>query len=82
YAFWANDYNKRWPGLPKDAFCASGAGYNFVWVCPSLELIILQNPGGGRYLTAVPDPKLREQRVDDQRLHELKMLELIVDACT
>jgi len=82
YAFWSNDYDQRWPGLPKDAFCASGAGYNFVWVCPSLDLIVIQNPGGGRYVGRVPsDPKEREQRTEDQYQRELGVLERIVNAC-
>lgn len=81
YAFWTNDYDKRWPGLPRDSFFASGAGYNFVWVCPGLDLIIVQNPGGGAYLKVVPDPKQREMRVDDMHQRERKMMEQIVDAC-
>lgn len=81
YAFWTNDYGKRWPGLPTDAYCASGAGYNFVWVCPSLDLIVAQNPGGGPHLKVVPDPKLRKQRTQDQYQRELTLLKQIVDAC-
>ena len=82
YAFWTNDYDKRWPGLPKDAYSASGAGYNFVWVCPSLDLIVVQNPGGGRYVGPVTaDPTEREQRTKDQYQRELEVLKRIVEAC-
>jgi CubicO group peptidase (beta-lactamase class C family) len=81
YAFWTNDYDKRWPGLPRDSFFASGAGYNFVWVCPSLDLIIVQNPGGGAYLKVVPDPDLRALIPQDMHLRERKLLKQIVDSC-
>ena len=81
YAFWTNDYDKRWPGLPEDSFFASGAGYNFVWVCPGLDLIIVQNPGGGAYLKVVPDPDIRELIALDMHLRERKLLKQIVDAC-
>lgn len=81
YAFWANDYDRRWPGLPRDAFCASGAGYNFVWVCPSLDLIVVQNPGGGAHHKVVPDPRLRDLGTEEQHYRERRMVQQIADAC-
>jgi len=81
YAFWSNDYGKRWPDVPRDAFCASGAGYNFVFVCPSLDLIVVQNPGGGAEHRALPDPTLRELGAQELRYREQKMVQQIVDAC-
>lgn len=46
YGFWTNDYGQMWPNLPRDSFAASGAGGQHIWVCPSLELVIAQSPGG------------------------------------
>lgn len=45
YGFWTNDHGKLWPSLPRDSFAASGAGSQHIWVCPSLELVVVQSPG-------------------------------------
>ena len=42
YAFWTNDHGQLWPNLPRDAFAASGAGHQHIWVCPSLDLLFCQ----------------------------------------
>jgi len=43
--FWCNDQGQIWPDLPKDSFAASGAGNQHIWVCPSLDLVVVQSPG-------------------------------------
>ncbi len=43
--FWCNDNGILWPALPRDSFAASGAGRRLIWVCPSLELVVVQSPG-------------------------------------
>jgi len=43
--FWVNDHGRLWPDLPRDSFSASGAGGAHIWVCPSLGLVVAQNPG-------------------------------------
>jgi len=43
--FWCNDQEQVWPDLPSDSFAASGAGNQHIWVCPSLELVVVQSPG-------------------------------------
>jgi CubicO group peptidase (beta-lactamase class C family) len=45
YGFWTNDHSQLWPNLPRDAFAASGAGGQHIWVCPSLDLVVVQFPG-------------------------------------
>jgi len=45
YGFWTNDHSQLWPDLPSDSFAASGAGGQHIWVCPSLDLVIVQSPG-------------------------------------
>lgn len=45
YGFWTNDYLQLWPNLPRDSFAALGAGCQHIWVCPSLELVVVQSPG-------------------------------------
>lgn len=45
HGFWVNDHGKLWPDLPRDTFAASGAGAKHTWVCPSLDLVVVQNPG-------------------------------------
>jgi CubicO group peptidase (beta-lactamase class C family) len=45
YGFWTNDYLQLWPDLPRGSFAASGAGGQHIWVCPSLELVVVQGPG-------------------------------------
>ena len=43
--FWCNDQGQVWPDLPPDSFAASGAGNQHIWICPSLELVVVQSPG-------------------------------------
>tara|TARA_A100001037_G_scaffold259348_1_gene247049 strand:- start:606 stop:1688 length:1083 start_codon:yes stop_codon:yes gene_type:complete len=43
--FWCNDQAQVWPSLPLDSFAASGAGNQHIWVCPSLDLVVVQSPG-------------------------------------
>jgi CubicO group peptidase (beta-lactamase class C family) len=45
YGFWTNDHGQLWPSLPRDSYAASGAGSQHVWVCPSLDLVVVQSPG-------------------------------------
>jgi len=45
YGFWTNEQGKLSPGFPEDMFMASGAGGHFISVFPSLNLVIVQNPG-------------------------------------
>jgi CubicO group peptidase (beta-lactamase class C family) len=45
HGFWTNDHGKLWPDLPRDCFAARGAGAKLIWVCPSLDLVVVQNPG-------------------------------------
>jgi len=45
YGFWVNDQGKLWPDLPRDGFTASGAGGHYASVFPSLDLVVVQNPG-------------------------------------
>ena len=65
YAFWTNDHGQLWPSLPRDSYAASGAGSQHIWVCPSLDLVVVQSPG-----------LWREQEENDTGL-----LQLVVDAC-
>ncbi len=62
YGFWVNDQGKLWPDLPRDAFTASGAGGHYVSVFPSLDLVVVQNPGpyfaGGMDRAARANPEL------------------------
>lgn len=43
--FWCNDQGRIWPDLPRDSYAASGAGKQHIWVCPSLDLVVVQSPG-------------------------------------
>ncbi|MDF1515714.1 MAG: hypothetical protein P1S60_18050, partial [Anaerolineae bacterium] len=36
---------KLWPGCPRDGFTASGAGGHYISVFPSLQMVVVQNPG-------------------------------------
>ena len=45
YGFWTNEYGLIWPDLPREAFAASGAGSQLIWMCPSLDLLVVQGPG-------------------------------------
>jgi CubicO group peptidase (beta-lactamase class C family) len=66
YAFWTNDHGQLWPSLPQDAFAASGAGSQHIWVCPSLDLVVVQSPGLWQ----------------DQEENDSGLLKYIVDAST
>ena len=65
YGFWTNDYSQIWPDLPRDSFAASGAGGQHIWVCPSLELVVVQGPG----------------LCKDQTEHDTDLLKRVVNAC-
>ena len=45
YAFWTNDHGELWPNLPRDSYAAAGAGSQHIWVCPSLDTVVVQSPG-------------------------------------
>jgi CubicO group peptidase (beta-lactamase class C family) len=45
YAFWTNDHGRLWPDLPRDSYAAAGAGSQHIWICPSLDLVVVQGPG-------------------------------------
>jgi CubicO group peptidase (beta-lactamase class C family) len=45
YGFWTNQCGRLWPNLPHDSYAASGAGSQHIWVCPSLDLVVVQSPG-------------------------------------
>ena len=45
YGFWTNAAGKLLPNLPRDSYMAAGAGNQYIWVCPSLDLVIVQSPG-------------------------------------
>jgi len=65
YAFWTNDHGQLWPRLPRDSYAASGAGSQHIWVCPSLDLVVVQSPGLWQ----------------DQAENDTGLLKLVVDAC-
>jgi CubicO group peptidase (beta-lactamase class C family) len=65
YAFWTNDYGQLWPNLPRDSYAASGAGSQLIWVCPSLDLVVVQSPG------------LYQKHEDNDK----GLLRLVVEAC-
>jgi CubicO group peptidase (beta-lactamase class C family) len=65
YGFWTNDAGELWPSLPRDSFAASGAGHQHIWVCPSLDLVVVQSPG----------------QWESQSENDGGLLSLIVDAC-
>jgi CubicO group peptidase (beta-lactamase class C family) len=44
YGFWTNDCGQLWPQLPNDSFAARGAGGQQIWVCPSLDLVVVRSP--------------------------------------
>ena len=65
YGFWTNDHSQLWPDLGRDSFAASGAGGQHIWVCPSLDLVVVQSPGLWQ----------------DQAENDTGLLWLIVNAC-
>lgn len=65
YGFWTNDHLQLWPSLPRDSYLASGAGNQFIWVCPCLDLVVVQSPG-------------LMQRTDE---NFSSLLRLVVEAC-
>jgi CubicO group peptidase (beta-lactamase class C family) len=65
YGFWTNDYGQLWPRLPRDSYAASGAGGQHIWVCPTLDLVVVQSPGLWQ----------------DQKENDSGILRLVVDAC-
>lgn len=68
YGLWVNEFGRLWPNLPRDSYTAAGFGSRLIWVCPSLGLVVAQNPG------------MPEKNFDHVvRQHEL--LERITNAC-
>ena len=67
YAFWTNDHGQYLPSLPRDSYAASGAGRKHIWVCPSLDLVVVQSPG-----------VYKDHAVDN----DTGLLRLVVDAYT
>ncbi len=65
YAFWSNDYGQLWPNLPRHSYAASGAGSQHIWVCPDLDLVVVQSPGLWQ----------------DQPENDTGLLRLVVEAC-
>ncbi|HHW11312.1 MAG TPA: beta-lactamase family protein [Firmicutes bacterium] len=65
YGYWVNDAGQLWPNLPRDSFAAQGAGYMLIWVCPSLDLVVVQSPGNWQ----------------DKQASDPPLLELIAAAC-
>ena len=55
-----------WPNLPRDSFAASGAGSQHIWVCASLDLVVVQSPG----------------LWEDQEENDAGLLRLVAEACT
>jgi len=68
YGFWVNDQGRLWPNLPRDGFTASGAGGHYASVFPSLDLVVVQNPGpyrkGGAGEAARGNPELLNIVID------------------
>ena len=75
--FWCNDQAQVWPDLPVDSFAASGAGNQHIWVCPSLDLVVVQSPGTYPSRGAFDSPEQIEYRKVMQGL-----LGRIVDSVT
>jgi len=55
---WWNNLDKGWNGVPRDAFCGAGAGQQYLFVVPSLNLVVVRNGGnmektGGNWASAV-----------------------------
>lgn len=65
YGFWTNEHGLIWPSLPRDSYAASGAGRQLIWVCPSLDLVVVEGPG------------LYEKKEEE----EAGLLRLVVNAC-
>jgi CubicO group peptidase (beta-lactamase class C family) len=66
--FWCNDQTQVWPDLPSDSFAASGAGRQHIWVCPSLDLVVVQSPGSYPSTGAFDSPGQIEERRSMQGL--------------
>lgn len=64
HGFWTNEAGLLWPSLPRDSYAASGAGRHHIWVCPSLDLVVVQSPG----------------LYDKQQENDAGLLGLVVDA--
>jgi CubicO group peptidase (beta-lactamase class C family) len=46
YTWWVNTLGTQWPGVPRDAFAASGYRCNRCYVIPSLDLVIVRIGSG------------------------------------
>lgn len=45
YGFWTNATGDCWPSLPQESFAACGSGGMVIWVCPPLDLVVVEGPG-------------------------------------
>jgi len=45
HGFWTNDQGRYLPSLPHDSYAAVGAERKHIWVCPSMDLVVVQSPG-------------------------------------
>ena len=45
HGFWTNDQGRYLPSLPHESYAAVGAQRKHIWVCPSLDLVVVQSPG-------------------------------------
>ncbi len=45
HGFWTNERGLLWPSLPHDSYAASGAGQKHIWVCPGMDMVVVQAPG-------------------------------------
>ena len=66
--FWCNDTGVLWPALPRDCFAASGAGRRLIWVCPSLDLVVVQSPGTYPQSGVFDSPEALKNHRDMQEL--------------
>ena len=68
YGFWVNEFGRNWKSLPPDCYCAAGFGSRMIWMCPSLNLVVVLAPG-------------LDDNMDLRREDSL-LLPRIVEACT
>jgi len=59
HGFWVNDHGRQWPDVPRDSYAARGAGAKMTWICPSLDLVITQNPGPWNRIDAAEEKNKR-----------------------
>ena len=72
HGFWVNDHGRAWPDAPRDSFAAWGGGARHIWVCPSLDMVVVHNPG---YWT---NDRVREERLRRENEALARLLEAVV----